>query len=195
MKIRKITTALAFACVVAVPAAHAQQQSDAQAKAVANVDVWFERCDKNHDGNVTPAEFELGKQLFVVLDLDANGSLTRDEAKNALTKKSKHGNVDFVKMDTDGDGYVTVREWTGTPEEFDANDLDHDRVISSYDRDLARARNRAENRLKAYDTDKDGFVSQTEWPADVSTFRKQDRNRDGKLSVDELQEDVKRRAQ
>lgn len=193
MKIRNITTALALTFAVAVPAAYAQPSEDA--KQTAAVDRWFADYDRNRDEKLTADEFSLGKSYFGALDLDRDGVLTRDEARNALLLKGKRTSIDWSKMDADGDGYITVREWTGTPEEFDAHDLDRDRVLSRYDRDLAREQNRAQNRLAAYDTDKDGFVSQTEWPADSATFRQRDRNRDGRLDVDELAEDVKRKEQ
>jgi Ca2+-binding EF-hand superfamily protein len=190
LKIRNITTALALTCAVAATAAPAQPGPDM--KQTANVDVWFERFDTNKDDKLTVDEFGLGKTYFAALDLDRDGVLTRDEAKKALLRKT--GTViNWKQMDTDSDGFVTVREWTGTPEEFDAHDLDGDRVLSRYDRDLGREKGRAEGRLKAYDKDKDGLVSMKEWPADEASFRQRDRNRDGMLNVDELAEDVKRK--
>jgi Ca2+-binding EF-hand superfamily protein len=190
LTIRNITTALALTCAVAVPAAHAQSAQDVSQ--TTNVDVWFERFDKNKDEKLTIDEFGHGKTYFATLDLDRDGALTRDEAKQALLRKSGT-HIDWKKMDTDSDGYITVREWTGTPEEFDTYDLDQDRVISRYDRDLAREKSRAKGRLEAFDKDKDGLVSMKEWPADEGLFRQRDRNHDGMLSVDELAEDVKRK--
>lgn len=191
MNIRNITTALALTCAVAVPAAHAQSGPDMTQ--TANVDVWFEQFDTNKDQKLTVDEFGLGKTYYAALDLDRDGVLTRDEAKKALLRKSATTGINWMKMDADSDGFVTVREWTGTPEEFDAHDLDGDRVLSRYDRDLAREKGRAEGRLKAFDKDKDGLVSMKEWPADEASFRQRDRNRDGMLNLDELAEDVKRK--
>lgn len=188
MKIRKITTALALTLTVAAPAAWA-----AEADETKNVDVWFEQFDKNKDEKLTVEEFGLGKTYYHALDLDRDGSLTRDEAKQALLRKSEKKSFDWAKMDADSDGYVTVREWTGTPEEFDAHDLDHDRVISKYDRALGREKKRAHGVLVAFDKDKNGTVSMKEWPADEATFRQKDRNRDGQLNVDELADDIKRK--
>jgi Ca2+-binding EF-hand superfamily protein len=191
LNIRKITTALALTCAVAVPAAYAQSAPDVTQ--TNNVDVWFERFDTNKDNKLTVDEFGLGKTYYAALDLDHDGVLTREEAKQALLRKGTHTFIDWTKMDTDGDGYITVREWTGTPAEFDEHDLDGDRVLSRYDRDLATAKKRAKGRLEAFDKDKDGFVSMKEWPADAGLFREKDRNRDGQLSVDELAEDIKRK--
>jgi Ca2+-binding EF-hand superfamily protein len=192
LKIPNITIALALTIAAAVPMAQAQTADDA--KQLAAVDKWFEQYDRNHDAQLTVDEFSLGKSYFHALDLDKNGILTREEAKAASTRKPEHTtNITWMSMDADNDGYVTVREWTGTPEDFDTLDLDHDRVLSRYDRDLAKEQNRAKGRLAAYDKDKDGLVSIKEWPADEATFRQRDRNRDGMLNVDELAEDVKRK--
>ena len=190
MNIRNLTTALVLTCAAAVPAAYAQ--SEAEAKQAATIESWFQKYDANKDGKLTADEFGGNRAYHTTLDLDRDGYLTRDEAAQGL-RKSTGKPLDWKKMDTDGDGYVTVREWTGTPEEFDAQDLDRDRVLSHYDRDLAREKKRAQSRLEAYDQDKDGRISQKEWPADVAVFRERDRNRDGMLDVEELQEDVKRK--
>jgi Ca2+-binding protein (EF-Hand superfamily) len=192
LKIQNITIALALTVAAAVPMAQAQTADEA--KQLAAVDKWFEQYDRNHDAQLTVDEFSLGKSYFHALDLDKNGILTREEAKAASIRKSTNTtNVNWMAMDADNDGYVTVREWKGTPEDFDTLDLDHDRVLSRYDRDLAREHNRAKGRLAAYDKDKDGLVSIKEWPADEATFRQRDHNRDGMLNVDELAEDVKRK--
>lgn len=193
MNIRKITSALTFSLSIAIPAM-AQPGSAEDAKRIENVDKWFTQYDRNNDGQLTADEFSMGRSYFAALDTDKNGSLTREEAKAALlAAPKKKPAIDWKKLDTDRDGYITVREWTGEAADFDALDVDNDRVLSRYDRDLARERGRAESRLTAFDKDKDGFVARSEWPADEATFYARDRNRDGKLDVDELMEDVKRK--
>lgn len=188
MKIHNITTALALTVAAAVPVAYAQ--ADDAAKQAATVEKWFATYDRNHDAQLTSDEFSLGKSYFNALDIDRNGKVTSDEAKQALGRKPGKTIHNWSEMDRDKDGYVTVREWTGTSEEFDLADADRDRVLSRYDRDLAREHKRAKGLLTAFDKDQDGLVSVKEWPADADTFRKRDRNRDGMLNVDELAEDV-----
>lgn len=189
MNIRKIATALALSLAAAVPAAYADQKAD-EAKKVASVDKWFADYDRNRDEQLTIEEFSLGKTYFRALDTDKNGILTRDEAKAALLAQPKKESVNWKKLDTNGDGYITVREWEGDMADFDALDTDGDRVLSKYDRELAKEKRRAEGRMEAYDKDKDGYVSREEWPADAATFAQRDRNRDERLTVDELMEDV-----
>jgi len=190
LKIRNISSALALALVVAIPAA---AEAADEAKKLEQVDTWFTQYDRNNDGHVTAAEFSMGKSYFGALDTNKDGVLTRAEAKAAVVAANTRP-LDWKKLDTDKDGYVTVREWTGSAADFDKLDLDNDRVLSNYDRDLARARRRAEGRLASFDKDGDGFVALSEWPAEKSLFQERDRSpRDGKLSVEELTEDVRRK--
>jgi Ca2+-binding EF-hand superfamily protein len=192
LNIRKITTALALSVAVAVPAAYAESATaTADAKRVATVNSWFERFDRDRNEKLTTEEFTLGRSYFAALDLDRDGILTRQEGLTALSKSGK--TTDWKKMDTDGDGYVTVREWTGDAADFDAADTDGDRVLSRHDRDLRRAQHQAHSRLEKYDKNADGFVSESEFPADAAEFRKRDHNRDGRLNVDELMDDVGRK--
>lgn len=191
MNIRKITSALAlslaFSAVALAQNANTAPAADTAAADKAktdNVDNWFGRFDYNKDGKVTLEEFGLGKTYFKALDLDSDGALTREEAKQALLKKSTV--PDLRAMDTDKDGYVTRREWTGDQAGFDELDKDNDGVLSAKDRQLARSEAKAKKRLEAFDKNKDGVLTQDEWPADASSFRKQDLNRNGVLTVDEL---------
>jgi hypothetical protein len=46
------------------------------------------------------------------------------------TAVTARGPVWFRKMDRNGDGDVSRREFLGTPEEFDKIDTDHDGLIS-----------------------------------------------------------------
>jgi Ca2+-binding EF-hand superfamily protein len=186
--IRKTTTALALSLALAIPLAAQKTANQAEKQAPPEkVDAWFAKYDANHDGQLTVQEFRPGRTLFAALDVDTNGTVTRDEAIEALTPKAdKKPTVDLKKLDTDGDGYVTRREWDGDQEGFDRLDADNDGVLSKQDRELVRSRARAEERLKAYDKNEDGFVSEDEWPGTPETFRQQDSNRNGKITVDEL---------
>ena len=188
MTIRKTSTALALSLVLAIPMA-AQKTANKVEKVppAERVDAWFAKYDSNHDDQLTVEEFRLGRTYFDALDVDKNGIVKRDEAIEALTPKpSAERSVNLRELDTDGDGFVTRREWNGDQEGFDRLDLDNDGVLSKQDRELARNRARAEEQLKAYDKNEDGFVTQDEWPGNAETFRKHDANRNGKITVDEL---------
>jgi Ca2+-binding EF-hand superfamily protein len=189
LTIQKTTTALALSLALAIPLAAQKPRKQVEKKdPVANIDGWFAKYDDNRDGHLTVQEFALGRTLFAAVDLDKNGVLTREEAIDAMTKKQAEPTVNLRKLDTDGDGFVTRREWDGDQAGFDRLDADNDGVLSKKDRDLIRNRERADQRMAAYDKNKDGIISQDEWPGSEETFRQQDGDRNGKITVDELVE-------
>jgi Ca2+-binding EF-hand superfamily protein len=189
LTIQKTTTALALALALAMPLAAQKPKKQVEKKdPVANVEGWFAKYDDNRDGQLTVQEFALGRTLFDAVDLDKNGALTREEAIEAMTRKQTEPTVNLRKLDTDGDGFVTRREWDGDQAGFDRLDADNDGVLSKKDRDLIRNRERADQRMAAYDKNKDGIVSADEWPGSEETFRQQDLDRNGKITLDELAE-------
>ena len=190
MNTRKILSALALTLVSAAPAALAQNEK-AKADPAAAVDKWFAQYDKNTDEKLTRQEFRLGRTYFNALDLDADGILTREEAKKAIAQQPVE--VDTTVMDTDKDGYITRREWTGDQPGFDKLDRDNDGVISRIDYEIEADEARAKQRLESLDKDKDGIVQRAEWPGNDESFRMQDSNRNGSLSVDELGDRNRRR--
>jgi Ca2+-binding EF-hand superfamily protein len=185
LKIRTITSTLVVTLALSAAAAFAADAPKEQKpKTGTDVETWFPAFDKNNDGKVVLEECIYGKTFFDALDLNHDAALTIDEARQALAMKSHV--PDLRAMDTDKDGYVTRREWTGDQAGFDALDKDNDGVLSAADRKIEKEQNRARKRLEAYDKNKDGVISQDEWPADAATFRKQDANRNGVLTLDEL---------
>jgi Ca2+-binding EF-hand superfamily protein len=178
---RTLTTALALLLVSAAPALLAEK---AKSDPVADVEKWFQKYDSDADGKLTLTEFRLGRTFFEGLDLDKNGIVTRDEAIRALQQQPVE--VDLVSLDTDRDGFVTRREWQGDQAGFDKLDRDNDGVLSDIDRKIEMDEARAAQRLASLDKDKDGIVSRAEWPGNDESFRNQDLNRNGSLSLDEL---------
>jgi Ca2+-binding EF-hand superfamily protein len=181
MNSRYLITAAALTLLTAAPAALAEK---AKADPAAAVDKWFAQHDENRDGKLTRTEFHLGRTHFDALDLDTDGILTPEEAKKALSQQPVE--VDLPSLDTDKDGYVTRREWTGDQAGFDKLDRDNDGVLSKLDTAIEADEARAKVRLESLDKDKDGLVQRSEWPGNDETFRRQDQNRNGTLSLDEL---------
>jgi Ca2+-binding EF-hand superfamily protein len=198
LKIRNIITALALSLTVAATAdepAKAKNQGVDLSSRSESYETWFARYDENKDDKLTMDEFRGGKMLFTGYDTDRDGILTREEIKKA---KSMSSRPSIRTLDTDKDGFVNRREWTGTQEEFDAVDLDNDGVWSKADLTIEKEKTRAKGLLERMDTDKDGVVSSEEWTAtgrDAASFRRQDLNLNSTLDLEELATPVKAKKQ
>jgi len=110
--------------------------------------------DGDNDGKLSLRELSEAKQRLLRLDSNKNGQLDSDELlgllRIAFTRGSNlherplfqptvrasvnRGNRTatdwFTKMDTNGDGDISKREFLGTPELFEAFDDNHDGLLS-----------------------------------------------------------------
>jgi EF hand len=73
------------------------------------------RLDKNRDGRITAAEWELGKDLFTSLDRDRDGAITADDldwSENAAYFRQLGLAQQFVRQgDNDGNRKLSKEEW------------------------------------------------------------------------------------
>jgi Ca2+-binding EF-hand superfamily protein len=121
------------AALVALAPAAAQTADDfpdrpiARTEVIATVRTLFAQLDANHDGVVTPAEFQ------------AYLARTRETpaAANPFTHVGQHW---FEHNDANGDGRVTLAEAEARPlEMFDMADINKDGVVSVQERQVAMA--------------------------------------------------------
>jgi Ca2+-binding EF-hand superfamily protein len=106
-------------------------------------------------------------------------------------------------MDTNGDGAISRAEWRGSDQSFRVHDWNRDGVLSGAEvREAARQAAAADPgdfdnadafndwsvaRFNALDRNGDGRLVRAEWPFDVDSFRRADRNRDNVLTQSEFQ--------
>lgn len=101
--------------------------------------------DRDKDGALSREE--IPRQCHLLLSQgvagDGSGAFVRASVLAAAASKSGtplHGPVWFYKMDRNGDGVVSLREFLGSRAQFDAMDADHDGYITLVEAKIADAR-------------------------------------------------------
>lgn len=76
----------------------------------------FERFDANHDGKVSPDEFEsTHRQRFADADADGNGQIDRDEfGAAAQARRAERIDRVFNRLDADGNAVLSAAEMNAT---------------------------------------------------------------------------------
>lgn len=90
--------------------------------------------DSNQDGSLSRAEFlVLRAQMFSRIDTDASGTVTKAEteaARAAMAQQADRRQSDIWAQDADGDGQLTLAEYTSVTPGFDRADRDGDGTLS-----------------------------------------------------------------
>jgi Ca2+-binding EF-hand superfamily protein len=91
----------------------------------------IERHDRDGDRRVSRDEFPGPDEHFTRIDLDGDGLINQDEARQNPLSKRQGGRVPgrFYEDDADGDGVVSRTEFSGPPDHFDRLDRNSDGAI------------------------------------------------------------------
>ncbi|MEZ5962342.1 MAG: EF-hand domain-containing protein [Planctomycetota bacterium] len=93
-------------------------------------DIPFATWDKDKDGRLANAEFEL-RNLFVAIDVDRDGYVTKEEIERF---KRSIEEADFIaRFDLNDDGRVSLAEFGGAPQVFRRADRNGDGFVSRQD--------------------------------------------------------------
>jgi Ca2+-binding EF-hand superfamily protein len=93
----------------------------------------LKEMDKNGDGKVSREEFTGPEPQFDRIDADKDGFITQEEAARMILRGGL--NQGFAaprlqEMDTNNDGKISRKEWTGPEPQFDRIDADKDGFIT-----------------------------------------------------------------
>lgn len=130
---------LTTTCLIALPALAQADGRGAQ---------MFERLDTNADGQVTTQEVTAQKtELFTRADTNADGQLDSAERAAAVTAEMQHRRAEresraMERLDTDGDGNLSLAEFTATGPMFERVDADGNGIITTEEFEAARPHRR-----------------------------------------------------
>lgn len=140
----------------------------------------FADMDKNKDGKISKSEWTLPPQMFDRIDENHDGFIDQDEWNRFRSRMGGGGRMTDMLMkllDANNDGKVTREEFAGLLKVFDALDTNHDGVLTKEEmgRFFQVMNEVAAQRTGGVDVD--------------SLFAKYDKNKDGKLTPEELGND------
>src|SRR5436190_5332840 len=142
MKLHTSLAALAIAAIVVAPAAadaqgrgRGQEKKADQQEQNANRQMRFRGMDTDNDGVITRDEWRGSDESFRQHDTNHDGVLSGDEVwvpagreqENAQDRTRREERIArFDRADTNADGRISLREWTGTRAMFDRMDQNRD---------------------------------------------------------------------
>jgi Ca2+-binding EF-hand superfamily protein len=184
--------AWAAAAILAAPVA-------AMAQLTAAREQTFRERDTNGDGVLTQEEYGGHPGNFRAMDANGDGRLSRDEFVNRYREGNEPPLVttappvplpapdSFTAMDLNGDRQISRSEWRAdlAPAPFARVDRNHDGLVTRDELADPLPLGSAEARFGDLDRDNNGVVTRREWVGESLAYDRVDRNRDGRVTIDE----------
>ena len=135
---------LSIMILVAILPATTLAQTRAGKRGGHNGERFFQRADKNGDGQISRDEWLKRPKAFDRIDQNHDGFISREEAQTAARHRAarlkKHGGERATRLlDKNNDGQIARDEWVRNPKAFDRLDANHDGVITRDEMSRARS--------------------------------------------------------
>jgi Ca2+-binding EF-hand superfamily protein len=155
----------------------------------------FEELDRDNDGSIAKSEWPLDPKSFDVVDRNKDGRLSRTELLTPNVSPDGLLDRQFRELDTNLDGRLSAYERRRVGDALERMDRNRDGYIVRDElrapiwretREYLNVYPQQQSRFRFLDRNGDGRLNRLEWTGSRDIFNRLDMNRDGFVSLSEL---------
>jgi Ca2+-binding EF-hand superfamily protein len=147
-------------------------------------DARFDSLDHDRSGRLTANEWHASSELFRRIDRNHDGQISRAEFLGTATDDDDREDR-FADLDTNRDGRLSRDEWHGSNAVFTALDANGDGILTRAE--ALGSGDTVRDEFRSVDVDGDGAITRSEWHWNAAAFDRLDADRDGRVSRREFE--------